>query len=48
VALDLGRVVAEGTPADVLAHPAVVTSYLGTASSAGNGGSAGNGTRARA
>jgi branched-chain amino acid transport system ATP-binding protein len=30
VALELGRVIAEGAPADVLAHPAVIASYLGT------------------
>jgi branched-chain amino acid transport system ATP-binding protein len=30
IALDLGRVVAEGPPADVIEHPAVVASYLGT------------------
>ena len=30
VALDLGRVVAEGTPDEVLSHPEVVASYLGT------------------
>ncbi|MCZ7536481.1 MAG: ATP-binding cassette domain-containing protein [Acidimicrobiia bacterium] len=29
VALDAGEVIAVGTPADVLAHPAVVESYLG-------------------
>lgn len=30
VALELGRVIAEGTPADVLSHPEVIASYLGT------------------
>jgi ABC-type branched-subunit amino acid transport system ATPase component/MFS family permease len=30
IALDLGRLVAEGTPAEVIEHPAVVASYLGT------------------
>jgi ABC-type branched-subunit amino acid transport system ATPase component/branched-subunit amino acid ABC-type transport system permease component len=30
VALELGAVIAEGAPADVLAHPAVIASYLGT------------------
>jgi ABC-type branched-subunit amino acid transport system ATPase component len=30
IALDLGRIVAEGTPAEVVEHPAVVASYLGT------------------
>ena len=30
VAFELGRVIAEGDPADVLAHPEVVASYLGT------------------
>ncbi|HET9076119.1 MAG TPA: ATP-binding cassette domain-containing protein [Acidimicrobiales bacterium] len=30
VALELGGVIAEGAPADVLAHPAVIASYLGT------------------
>ena len=30
IALDLGRMVAEGTPAEVVEHPAVVASYLGT------------------
>ena len=30
VALELGAVIAEGPPAEVLAHPAVIASYLGT------------------
>ncbi len=30
VALETGRVIAEGTPAEVLAHPDVISSYLGT------------------
>src|SRR5262249_6902445 len=32
LALDQGRVIAVGAPADVLAHPDVVASYLGTGS----------------
>jgi branched-chain amino acid transport system ATP-binding protein len=30
IALELGRVIARGTPAEVLSHPRVVQSYLGT------------------
>ena len=30
VALELGRVISEGTPAEVLSHPEVIASYLGT------------------
>ncbi len=30
IALDLGEVIAEGTPADVVRHPSVIASYLGT------------------
>jgi ABC-type branched-subunit amino acid transport system ATPase component/predicted MFS family arabinose efflux permease len=30
IALDLGEIIAEGSPADVVRHPAVVASYLGT------------------
>ncbi len=30
IALDLGEVIAEGAPADVVHHPAVIASYLGT------------------
>ena len=36
VALELGAVIAEGTPAEVLDHPGVVESYLGTDAAAIN------------
>ena len=34
IALDQGRVVTTGSPSDVLAHPDVIESYLGTSSAA--------------
>ena len=34
IALDQGRVVTTGPPSDVLAHPDVIESYLGTSSAA--------------
>jgi ABC-type branched-subunit amino acid transport system ATPase component/predicted MFS family arabinose efflux permease len=33
IALDLGEIIAEGTPSDVVRHPAVIASYLGTTES---------------
>jgi ABC-type branched-subunit amino acid transport system ATPase component len=33
IALDLGEVIAQGEPADVVRHPAVIASYLGTTES---------------
>jgi ABC-type branched-subunit amino acid transport system ATPase component/predicted MFS family arabinose efflux permease len=33
IALDLGEIIAEGEPADVVRHPAVIASYLGTTES---------------
>jgi branched-chain amino acid transport system ATP-binding protein len=34
--IDSGRTIAEGTPAEIQAHPEVVRAYLGTKSEAGN------------
>lgn len=36
VAMDSGQVLAEGPPREVLAHPAVIASYLGTDAAAAN------------
>ena len=36
IALELGGIIAQGTPAEVLAHPAVIESYLGTDEAAVN------------
>jgi ABC-type branched-subunit amino acid transport system ATPase component len=50
VALELGSIIAEGTPTEVLSHPAVIASYLGTDESAiqrsGQTSRAGKATRA--
>jgi branched-chain amino acid transport system ATP-binding protein len=34
IALELGGIIAEGTPTEVLEHPRVIESYLGTDESA--------------
>ena len=48
VALELGGVIAEGTPQEVLSHPAVIASYLGTDEEAiQRSGSRGTGSRSR-
>ena len=52
VALELGGVIAEGTPEEVLSHPAVIASYLGTDEKAiqrsGTSGSSRSRSRSRA
>jgi branched-chain amino acid transport system ATP-binding protein len=48
VALELGGVIAEGTPDEVLSHPAVIASYLGTDEKAiQRSGTSGSGSRSK-
>ncbi len=48
VAMDLGRVIAEGTPAAILRDPGVVESYLGTGGYKELAGKVGDGRKRRA
>ena len=48
IALELGGVIAEGTPTEVLEHPRVIESYLGTDESAINRSGTGGKPKAKA